>query len=122
MVSFIRRIPKFEYDITGVPVNIPADILAIAPEASIWDANGAITDPERELLPLWYIATNKASGTLSYTQVAHGMAPIISTSAMSDNYGAVLGLDVVDTGPLCAMEDSDGAVFEDGDGNIILIK
>nr|DAN64758.1 MAG TPA: hypothetical protein [Caudoviricetes sp.] len=50
------------------------------------------------------------------------MAPIISTSAMSDNYGAVLGLDVVDTGPLCAMEDSDGAVFEDGDGNIILIK
>ena len=122
VVSFIRRIPKFEYDITGVPVNIPADILAIAPEASIWDANGAITDPERELLPLWYIATNKASGTLSYTQVAHGMTPIISTSAMSDNYGAVLGLDVVDAGPLSAMEDSDGAVFEDGDGNIILIK
>lgn len=122
VVSFIRRIPKFEYDITGVPVNIPADILAIAPEASIWDANGAITDPERELLPVWYIATNKASGTLSYTQVAHGMTPIISTSAMSDNYGAVLGLDVVDAGPLCAMEDSDGAVFEDGDGNIILIK
>ena len=122
VVSFIRRIPKFEYDITGVPVNIPADILAIAPEASIWDANGAITDPERELLPLWYIATNKASGTLSYTQVAHGMTPIISTSAMSDNYGAVLGLDVVDAGPLCAMEDSDGSVFEDGDGNIILIK
>lgn len=122
VVSFIRRIPKFEYDITGVPVNIPADILAIAPEASIWDANGAINDPERELLPIWYIATNKASGTLSYTQVAHGMTPIISTSAMSDNYGAVLGLDVVDAGPLSAMEDSDGAVFEDGDGNIILIK
>lgn len=122
IVAFIRRIPKFEYDITGVPVNIPAGLLAIAPEASIWNATGAIPNPERELLPLWYIATNKASGTLSYTQVAHGLKPTIPTKAMSANYGAVVGLDVKDVGPLCAFEDSDGAVFEDADGNIILIK
>lgn len=122
IVSFIRRIPKFEYDVTGVPVNIPVGILAIAPEASIWDATGAIQNPERELLPLWYIATNKASGTLSYTQVAHGLKPTIPTTAMSLSYGAVIGLDVKDVGPLCAFEDSDGAVFEDADGNIILIK
>lgn len=122
IISFIRRIPRYEYDITGVPVNIPADVLAVAPVASIWDVNGAIPDPERELLPLWYIATNKANGTLSYSQVAHGMAPTLSTGAMSESYGAVIGLDVKDTGPLCAFEDSDGALFEDGDGNIILIK
>jgi hypothetical protein len=122
IVSFIRRIPKFEYDVTGVPVNIPVGILAIAPEASIWDATGAIQNPERELLPLWYIATNKASGTLSYTQVAHGLKPTIPTTAMSLSYGAVIGLDVKDVGPLCAFEDTDGAVFEDADGNVILIK
>ena len=122
IVSFIRRIPKFEYDVTGVPVNIPVGILAIAPEASIWDAAGAIQNPERELLPLWYIATNKASGTLSYTQVAHGLKPTIPTTAMSLSYGAVIGLDVKDVGPLCAFEDTDGAVFEDADGNVILIK
>ena len=122
MVSFIRRIPKFEYDVTGVPVNIPVGILAIAPEASIWDATGTIQNPEKELLPLWYIATNKASGTLSYTQVAHGLKPTIPTTAMSLSYGAVIGLDVKDVGPLCAFEDTDGAVFEDSDGNIILIK
>ena len=122
IVSFIRRIPKFEYDVTGVPVNIPVGILAVAPEASIWDATGAIQNPEKELLPLWYIATNKASGTLSYTQVAHGLKPTIPTTAMSLSYGAVIGLDVKDVGPLCAFEDSDGAVFEDADGNVILIK
>lgn len=122
IISFIRRIPKFEHDITGVPVNIPAGILAIAPVASIWNATGAIQDPERELLPLWYIATNKASGTLSYTQVAHGLTPTVPTTAMSASYGAVIGLDVKDVGPLCAFEDSDGTVFEDSDGNVILIK
>lgn len=122
IVAFIRRIPKFEFDVTGVPVNIPVGTLAIAPEASIWNATGTIQNPEKELLPLWYIATNKASGTLSYTQVAHGLNPIVPTNAMSASYGAVVGLDVKDVGPLCAFEDSDGAVFEDSDGDIILIK
>ncbi len=122
IVAFIRRIPKFEFDITGVPVNIPVGILAITPEASIWNAKGAIQNPEKELLPLWYIATNKASGTLSYTQVAHGLKPTVPTKTMSASYGAVIGLDVKDVGPLCAFEDTDGVVFEDADGNVILIK
>ncbi len=122
IVAFIRRIPKFEFDIIGVPVNIPVGILAITPEASIWNAKGAIQNPERELLPLWYIATNKASGTLSYTQVAHGLKPTVPTKTMSASYGAVIGLDVKDVGPLCAFEDTDGVVFEDADGNVILIK
>lgn len=121
MVAFIRRIPKFEFDMAGVPVNIPAGLLAIAPEAKIWNTKGAITNPERELLPLWYVATNK-TGVLSYSMVGHGMTPILPTKAMSQQLGAVYGLDVVDVGPFCAWEDSDGAVFEDGDGNILLIK
>lgn len=122
VVAFIRRIPKYEYDVTGVPTNIPPGTLAIVPDASIWNATGAITNPETDLLPLWYIATNKASGTLSYAQVAHGLKPTIPTAAMSASYGAVIGLDVIDVGPLCAFEDTDGAVFEDSDGNVILIK
>lgn len=122
IVAFVRRIPKYEFDIVGAPVNIPAGIVAIAPETYVWDVNGPIDNPERELLPLWYIATNKASGTLSYTQVAHGSKPTIPTAAMSSVYGGVIGLDVIDVGPACAWEDSDGALFEDADGDIILIK
>lgn len=122
IISFIRRIPKYEYDISGLPVNIPAGILSIAPEAKIWNTKGDVADPEKELLPLWYIATNKQTGSLSYSPIAHGIAPILPTDALSDLYGAVVGLDVKDVGPACAWEDSDGQLFEDSDGKLILIK
>lgn len=121
VVAFTRRIPKYEYDFTGVPVNIPAGLLAVSPEAVIMDTNGEIANPTRELLPLWYIATNKASGTLSYSLVAHGLNPTIATKLLSTLYGAVIGLDVQDIGPIGVWEDGDGALFEDGDGNLILI-
>lgn len=122
VAAFVRRLPKYEFDITELPTNIPPDILEIVPKAAIWDTNGAIHNPERVLLPLWFIATNKASGTLSYTQIAHGLTPVLPTKAMSEIYGGVVGLDVKDTGPLCAFEDTDGALFEDSDGNVILIQ
>ena len=122
MVEFVRRIHKFDFDIVDCPVNIPSGLLAIAPRASIYDTNGEITNPERELIVLWYVATNKASGSLSYTQIEHGQNPeSLPTSAMSNQYGAVYGIDVKDIGPVAAWEDGDGNVFEDGDGNIILI-
>lgn len=121
IISFVRRIPKFEYDISELPTNIPSGLLAIAPKAVIWDTNGTIENPERELLPIWYAATNK-TGTLNYEQVATGMTPTLSTTPMSSTADGVYGLDVKDVGATCAWEDSDGAVFEDGDGNVILIK
>jgi hypothetical protein len=119
--SFIRRIPKYEYDITGTPDNIPAGTEVVSPVAVIRDVNGIISDPEKELLPLWYIATNKASGSLNYTQVAQGLTPTISTSPMDNSYGAVIGLDVVDRGAAAAWSDADGNVICDADGNVILI-
>lgn len=121
VIAFIRRIPKYEYDIAGIPANIPA-VMSIAPTASIWDVNGPIDNPEKELLPLWYAATNKASGSLSYSQVGHGANPVLETKPMSKQYGAVYALDVKDCGPTCAWEDSDGKVFEDSDGKVFLIK
>ena len=121
-VAFIRRIPKYEFDITGVPYNIPAGLLTVAPTATISTTNGEITDAEKELLPIWYIATNKASGSLSYSQVAHGANPIIETTKMDSNYGAVIGLDVVDRGYAGAFTDAaDGAVFCDADGSVLII-
>lgn len=123
IISFVRRIPKYEYDIAGVPTNIPAGLLAIVPEVKIWDTNGTIANPEKELMPLWYMATNKANGSsLSYSLVAHGYNPNVPTRLMSDAYGGVMGIDVIDTGPLTAWQDSDNSLFEDSDGNVILIK
>lgn len=124
VIAFVRRLPKFEYDFTGVPVNIPAGLLYIYPVAVIMDANGVIdnTEAEKELLSLWYFATNKASGTLSYSLAAHGATPTIPTTLMSASYGGVLGIEAKDRGYIGAWEDSDGAVFEDGDGNLLLIQ
>lgn len=119
---FVRRIPKYEFDITGVPYNVPAGILNVAPTAIVRTTKGDITDPEKELLPLWYIATNKASGSLSYSLVAHGISPVIPTAKMDNNHGAVIGLDVVDRGYAGAFTDAaDGAVFCDADDSVLII-
>lgn len=119
---FVRRIPKYEFDITGVPYNIPAGILSIAPTAIIRTTKGNISDPEKELLPLWYIATNKTSGSLSYSLEAHGISPTIQTAKMDNTHGAVIGLDVVDRGYAGAFTDNaDGAVFCDADGAVLII-
>lgn len=119
---FVRRIPKYEFDITGVPYNIPAGHLTVAPTAIIRTTNGEIANAETELLPLWYMATNKASGSLSYSLTAHGKSPVIPTTKMDKNYGAVIGLDVVDRGYAGAFTDAaDGAVFCDADGSVLII-
>lgn len=122
IASFVRRIPKYEFDMAGVPYNIPSGTMSIAPEALVMDTNGKIDNAENELLPLWYIAKNKASGSLNYSLVANGMEAVISTSAMDMTYGAVVGLDVVDRGYAGAWTDNaDGAVFCDADGSILII-
>lgn len=119
---FVRRIPKYEYDYTGVPYNVPAGILAVCPTAIVQGTKGEISGWEKELLPLWYIATNKASGSLSYSLVAHGISPVIPTAKMDNNHGAVIGLDVVDRGYAGAFTDAaDGAVFCDADGSVLII-
>lgn len=122
IVSFVRRIPKYEFDFTGVPYNVPAGILSVAPTAIIRTTNGEIENAEKELLPLWYIATNKASGSLSYSLVAHGISPIIPTDKMDENYGGVIGLDVIDRGYAGAFVDAaDSAVMCDADGSVLII-
>ena len=123
IVAFVRRIPKYEYEIVGLPVDSPAGILYIYPEVSIWDVNGPVGTPERILLPIWYIGTNRANGTpASYAVAAHGYAPAIPTTAVSDLYGAVVGVDVKDPGPLVPWKDYDESVFKDADGAVFLIK
>lgn len=121
-VAFIRRIPAYEYDITGAPYNVPAGILEIAPTAIVRTTSGDVADFEKELLPLWYIATNKASGSLSYSLVAHGASPAIPTTKFDSNYGAVIALDVIDRGYAAAFVDNtDSAVMCDADGAVLIL-
>lgn len=118
--AFVRVMPKYEFEIEGVPYNIPPGQTELSPTAVVRDTKGIIANAEDELLPLWYMATNKASGSLSYTQVAEGMNPVIGTEKMDSALGAVMGLDVVDRGKAGAWADGN-AVFTDTDGAILII-
>ena len=121
IINFVRRIPRYEYDIAGLPTGIPPNLMYVYPEVVISDTNGIMDNATDELLPLWYIATNSTGG-LSYTLVATGKSPEVSTGPLDDVLGAVLAVDVVDRGPLLPMEDSDGKILSDSDGKILLIK
>ena len=121
VVRFVRRIPKLDWDFGGAPTRLPNGTMEFVLDAIIRDGNGTIDNPESYLLPIWSAATNK-TGTLSFSQIATGMSPIVSTSPMSLANGAVYGLDVKDVGPIAVMTDSDDAAFVDSDGNYITIK
>lgn len=121
-VAFVRVIPKYEFDIDGVPYNIPPGTEEIAPTAVVRGTKGIIANADDELFALWYMATNKLRGSLSYTRVAEGMNPVVKTDRMDSAYGAVMGLDVVDRGKAGALADAtDGKTLLDGDGALLII-
>lgn len=119
-LAIVRRIPDYEDDFTGVPLNIPPGSLYLHPTAVLRDTKGTIDNPEREVHFIWKAATNLASGSLTYTQIGHGESPTLPTSKIVNEHGMVLGLDVVDAGPEAALEDSDGYLIEDSDGSLII--
>ena len=121
MVTFVRRLPWYDKDILGMPTNITPDIMYVNPVASIRDNEGILTNPDSVLIPLWYIATNKTAGSLSYDLVAHGMTASIPAKYLDTAIGAVVGLDTPDRGVVAAWKDADGNVFKDADGKILLI-
>lgn len=122
LFAFVRRIPKFEFNIMGVPANIPSGTPEINPEAQIWDTNGLLDNVEKELMVLWYTAENKSAGSLTYKQVAEGIMPVLKTDMMNDTLGGMVGLDVVDRGPAGAWADTDGSLFVTANDELILIK
>lgn len=120
-ISFVRRIPYFDFDFIGVPSDIPADTREIAPKAVIRDIVGVIENPTDVLRPVWYVAPNNGATSPAYSKVAQGMAPIISTNPVNNTNGAIVALDIEDVGPLAAALDIDGAVFTDANGAVLLI-
>ncbi len=122
MCSFVRRLPKYEEDLILVD-EVPSGTPTIYPELVFKITNGIITDADKELLVLWYMATNTSNGSpTSYSLVATGLTPEISAATMSELYGALLKYEPVDRGYWGAWEDSDGKILCDSDGKILLIK
>lgn len=122
-ITITRRICKFDTDITELPYNIPADCTGVFPKGVVRTSNNIINDYSQVLIPLWYIAKNKNTGTLDYNLVAHGITPEISTDVFDKNIGAVIGFEAVDRGASGAWVDSaDDSTIVDETGAVILIK
>lgn len=110
-VSIVRRICAFETEITDLPYNIPGDCTAIYPRGVVRTNKRILEDYDKVLLPTWHVARNRVSGSLVYTQVAHGVNPVIPTDAFDREIGAVVGFDAQDRGATAAWTDASGAVI-----------
>lgn len=123
VMSITRRLPNIRHglEIAGLPDRVPPGQKYLFPQALV---NGQdMTAMDGVVAFDWYIATNTASGNgQTLTKVAEGRSPRIPAAAMSQNYGALLGVEVRDLGPWCAALDADGAVLTDADGAVLLIK
>lgn len=122
-VTFIRRVPEFWEDIAEMPYNIPPTPY-IFPRAIIRDNISLFDDTtiNKHFIINWHMATNKASGSLTYNKIGEGINPQLSTSLMSQSIGGVLAVEPVLRDPLAALVDSDGKVITDSDGKIIVFN
>ena len=118
----VRRIPEFEYDISGMPYNIPPGTEVVHPQSVVFNGQGLIENHDKELLSEWSIATNTLTGDMVYNVVAYGRYADIPLDKMDDALGAVIGLDVKDRGPMSALTDQSGELFSDADGSVIIIR
>lgn len=120
--NIIRKLPDIESkaNIRGLPNRVPPGQKYLFPTVNVdgmdmTKLNGIIAFD-------WLFATNTATGNgQSYTKVAEGQAPQISTAAMAKSYGGMIKVNVRDCGPLGAALDSDGKVFLDSNGAVLII-
>lgn len=116
-INIVRRIPSFDYDIQEAVSDIDPGTKSVLPVSYIYDNVGEIPNPTKELLPLWYMATNSHSSAIVYDLVGHGMNPVIPTDKMDASIGGIVKLDVKILKPWALLTDGKGRVLTDGKGN-----
>jgi hypothetical protein len=72
---------------------------------------------------IFYGDAQTAAGTAKPSTVrGYGAPCTLSTGFISTTYGCVLGVELLDRGPLAPWADSDGKVLVDSDGAILVIN
>lgn len=117
IVNIVRRIPFYDYDMIDLVDEVLPGTKLVNPKATIFDNQGDIENPTRELQVLWWMAPNNSINFENPVLVGHGMEPAVSTELLDPGRGAVLAMEVKDLNPLALAMDADGKVFVDADGN-----
>ncbi|MCH5236987.1 MAG: hypothetical protein J1E95_04225 [Muribaculaceae bacterium] len=110
-VAHVRRLPRFDFDISRV-TDLMKDDRTISPYALIQTSRKVIDNPGDELILEWF-----GSGT---TPIATGINPTIPVASLGTAMN--LGLQATDAGGYKALVDSDGAFLVDSDGALIICK
>lgn len=120
IVKFTRYIPKLQTEIVGVQ-DIPAGNTQLHVDVIVSDTKDVLTNYQEVYLPVWYGNAQNAAGTVTPTKVqAYGAPATISTDFVDATYGAAIGVDLVDRGPLLATTDESGVILTDENGAIIV--
>lgn len=117
IVNIVRRIPFYDYDMIDLVDEVLPETKMVNPKATIFDNQGDIENPTRELQVLWWMAPNNSINFENPVLVGHGMEPAVSTELLDPGRGAILAMEVKDLNPLALAMDADGKVFVDADGN-----
>lgn len=117
IVNIVRRIPFYDYDMIDLVDEVLPGTKLVNPKATIFDNQGDIENPTRELQVLWWMAPNNSINFENPVLVGHGMEPAVPTELLDPGRGAILAMEVKDLNPLALAMDADGKVFVDADGN-----
>lgn len=98
-LKLMRLMPKVTPGYVGVPSNIEEDTVEVYPKLLVTDGVGVITDPLKEFVVEWKVASGvPGAQSHSYTVVDKNVTePVIATSRMNAN-GMMLGVELTDRG------------------------
>ena len=118
--TIARRMPKYDYDCSGLPSEIPPGMKSVYPTIVVTTPQGSIGNEDELFHFLWYAGTNNHGDATPTTLVASGKTAAIDTKYIVNDNGMLLGFDVVERGAVKAVVDSDGAILVDSDGAIMI--
>lgn len=119
-ITHTRSLPSYDYEMTGVPLQIPVGSISVNPQISVMTNKGTVSNAELVLLTKWYAATNTGGSSASFTEVAHGASAEVPCKYIVDDMGMLLGYEAADAGAKKALVDASGRILVDAEGKILI--
>ena len=120
-LTISRKMPKYDFDCSGVPSNIAPGTKYVYPTIVVTTPHGSISNEDDLFYFQWYAGTNTHSDVSPTTLVASGKTAAIDTKYITNDNGMLLGFDVVERGAAKAVVDSDGTILVDDDGAVMIM-
>jgi hypothetical protein len=119
-VTFTRYIPALQTEIVGAS-DLPPAATEMEVDLIVTDSQGVVSNYQEVYQPVWYGSAQTAAGNATPTKViGYGAPCTLQTDFISQAYGSVIGVELVDRGPLTAITDESGNLLTDEKGLILV--